>query len=92
MAVPSGVLGIVMHTMIGNLPGTDGLFRNPAAQVSAASASPRTEPSFKWVSIPGGIACHCSNGNAHRAQGTRRSGHLAGAIVMPGQGARAAIT
>jgi hypothetical protein len=35
MIVPANVLGVVMHTMVGNLPGTDSWFMNPSAQVSA---------------------------------------------------------
>ena len=30
-----GIQGVVMHTMVGNLPDTVTLFNNPAAQVSA---------------------------------------------------------
>lgn len=65
MAVPSGVLGAVMHTMVGNLPGTDGWFRDPAAQASAHFGIGQDGTIIQWVSIHGGIAWHCGNGNAN---------------------------
>jgi hypothetical protein len=35
MRVPSGVMGVVMHTMVGNLPGTIEVFNNRSFQASA---------------------------------------------------------
>lgn len=35
MSVPQGVLGVVMHTMVGNLPGTIKVFNTPSYQASA---------------------------------------------------------
>ena len=35
MQVPQGILGVVMHTMVGNLPGTIAVFNNPAKEASA---------------------------------------------------------
>jgi hypothetical protein len=35
MLVPHGIIGVVMHTMIGDLPGTVEWFNNPGAQASA---------------------------------------------------------
>jgi hypothetical protein len=35
MSVPKGVMGVIMHTMVGNLPGTISTFNNPSNQVSA---------------------------------------------------------
>jgi hypothetical protein len=35
MSVPKGIMGVVMHTMVGNLPGTISVFNNPGFQASA---------------------------------------------------------
>jgi hypothetical protein len=35
MRIPHGVMGVVMHTMVGNLPGTISVFNNPGYQASA---------------------------------------------------------
>lgn len=35
MSVPKGIMGVVMHTMVGNLPGTIAAFNDPAFQASA---------------------------------------------------------
>lgn len=35
MQVPKGILGVVMHTMVGNLPGTIATFNNPQREASA---------------------------------------------------------
>ena len=35
MRIPHGVRGVVMHTMVGNLPGTISVFNNPGYQASA---------------------------------------------------------
>jgi len=35
MRIPHGVKGVVMHTMVGNLPGTISVFNNPGYQASA---------------------------------------------------------
>jgi peptidoglycan hydrolase-like protein with peptidoglycan-binding domain len=35
MSVPHGILGLVMHTMVGNLPGTISVFNDPNFQASA---------------------------------------------------------
>jgi hypothetical protein len=35
MEIPKGVLGVVMHTMVGNLPGTISVFNQPSYQASA---------------------------------------------------------
>ena len=64
MAVPSGVLGAVMHTMVGNLPGTDAWFLNPAAQASAHFGIAQDGTVIQWVNVRGGIAWHCAAGNS----------------------------
>jgi hypothetical protein len=65
MAVPSGVMGVVMHTMVGNLPGTDSVFMNPNFQASAHFGIAQDGTIYQWVSIRGGIAWHCMDGNAN---------------------------
>ena len=35
MAVPGGIQGVIMHTMVGNLPGTIAVFNEPSFQASA---------------------------------------------------------
>jgi hypothetical protein len=65
MAVPSGVLGVIMHTMVGNLAGTDSLFLNPASQVSAHFGIAQDGTIIQWVSVRGGIAWHVAAGNAN---------------------------
>jgi len=35
MPVPRGIMGVVMHTMVGNLPGTISVFNDPGFQASA---------------------------------------------------------
>jgi hypothetical protein len=35
MSVPKGIIGVVMHTMEGNLPGTISVFNDPGFQASA---------------------------------------------------------
>jgi hypothetical protein len=63
MAVPSGVMGVVMHTMVGNLPGTDELFMNSTREASAHFGIGQDGTTIQWVSIRGGIAWHAVNAN-----------------------------
>lgn len=65
MAVPSGVNGVVMHTMVGDLPGADGWFLNPSSEVSAHFGISQTGQVIQWVPVNGGVAwAECSgNGN-----------------------------
>jgi PKD repeat protein len=65
MAVPSGVMGVVMHTMVGDLPGTDSAFMNPSYLASAHFGIAQDGTIIQWVSIRGGVAWHCMNGNAN---------------------------
>ncbi len=65
MAVPSGVLGVVMHTMVGNLPGTDTAFLNPSFQASAHFGISQAGQVIQWVSVRGGIAWHAAAANPH---------------------------
>jgi hypothetical protein len=54
MAVPSGVLGVIMHTMVGDLPGTDNEFMNGNAQVSAHFGIDQSGHVIQWVDLVGG--------------------------------------
>lgn len=63
MAVPSGVMGAVMHTMVGYLTGTDSIFTSGPTQASAHFGIDSNGKIIQWVSIRGGVAWHCVNGN-----------------------------
>jgi N-acetylmuramoyl-L-alanine amidase len=63
MAVPAGVYGAVMHTMVGNLPGTDDMFMNSSREASAHFGIAQDGTVIQWVSIRGGVAWHCADGN-----------------------------
>jgi hypothetical protein len=63
MSVPHGVRGLLMHTMVGNLPGTDQEFENRAAQVSAHFGIGQNGEVIQWVNITGGIAWAEAAGN-----------------------------
>lgn len=65
MSVPSGVNGVVFHTMVGNLPGTDQEFENRAAQVSAHFGIGQNGEIIQWVDIKGGTAWAEAAGNEH---------------------------
>jgi hypothetical protein len=56
MAVPSGVKGVIFHTMVGDLPGTDSVFLNPNFQASAHFGISQTGEIIQWVNIRGGVA------------------------------------
>jgi N-acetylmuramoyl-L-alanine amidase-like protein len=55
MSVPASVLGVVMHTMVGNLPGTDSEFLNSNAQVSAHFGIGQDGTVIQWVDVLGGV-------------------------------------
>ena len=63
MMVPSGVLGVVMHTMVGDLPGTDTVFMNPSYQASAHFGVAQDGEIIQWVSVRGGVAWHAMAAN-----------------------------
>jgi len=63
MVIPSGVLGVVMHTMVGNLPGTDTVFMDPSYQASAHFGIAQDGTTYQWVNVRGGVAWHVMDGN-----------------------------
>ncbi len=63
MQVPSGVSGLIFHTMVGNLPGTDSVFMNPSFQASAHFGIAQDGEIIQWVSVRGGIAWAEAAGN-----------------------------
>lgn len=63
MQVPSAVMGVVMHTMVGYLSGTDNIFMNGPIQSSAHFGIGVDGTIIQWVSIRGGVAWHCCDGN-----------------------------
>ena len=65
MAVPSGVRGVIMHTMVGNLAGTDDMFMNSARLASAHFGIGQDGSIIQWVSVRGGVAWHIADGNYH---------------------------
>src|SRR5580692_2611490 len=54
MAVPSGVMGVVMHTMVGQLAGADAEFMNGSNQVSAHFGIGQDGEIIQWVDTLGG--------------------------------------
>lgn len=61
MAVPSGVIGVIMHTMVGDLPGCNNEFMNPNAQVSAHFGIDQQGNVIQWVPVNGAVAwAECS--------------------------------
>lgn len=65
MAVPSGVMGVIMHTMVGYLTGTDSIFMSGPIQSSAHFGIDSSGKIIQWVSIRGGVAWHVADGNYH---------------------------
>lgn len=64
MAVPSGVRGVIFHTMVGNLPGTDAEFMNPGFQASAHFGIAQDGSAIQWVRINGARAWAEEAGNS----------------------------
>jgi len=59
------MMGVVMHTMVGNLPGTVSWFNNPTAQASAQFGIAQDGLIHQFGPIgKGWIAWHCGAGNA----------------------------
>lgn len=66
MAVPSGVMGVVMHTMVGWLDGTDSMFTGSGGPQSSAHFGVGQDGRIiQWVNIRGGVAWHAAGGNAN---------------------------
>lgn len=54
MRVPQDVDGVIMHTMVGNLPDADAEFMNGANQVSAHLGIAQNGDAIQWVDLLGG--------------------------------------
>jgi hypothetical protein len=63
MNVPGGINGVVMHTMVGNLPGTDSIFMESSYEASAHFGIAQDGEIIQWVSITGGEAWAEETGN-----------------------------
>lgn len=63
MVVPSGVNGVVMHTMVGNSPGTISEFNNPGAQASAHFAIDQDGNVHQFGPVNGWMSWAQENGN-----------------------------
>lgn len=58
----SAVQGVIMHTMVGNLPGTDSVFLNPRFGASAHFGISQAGEVIQWVPLGSG-AWHIVSGN-----------------------------
>lgn len=65
MSVPKGVMGAVMHTMVGNLPGTISVFNNPSFQASAHFGIDQNGHIHQFGPVNGWIAWAEVDGNAN---------------------------
>jgi len=66
MAVPAGVQGLLVHTMVGDLlPGTVSWFNNSAAQASAHFGVSQAGEIWQFGPVNGWKAWHCAEGNPH---------------------------
>jgi hypothetical protein len=63
MSVPHGVMGVVMHTMVGNLPGTVTCFNNPGFQASAHFGIAQDGRIHQFGPVNGWVAWAEENGN-----------------------------
>jgi hypothetical protein len=63
MTVPSGVMGVIMHTMVGNLPGTISWFNDSAAQASAHFGVDQTGSIHQFGPVNGWEAWAEAGGN-----------------------------
>jgi hypothetical protein len=64
MSVPHGIMGLLEHTMVGNLlPGTVSWFNNPAAQASAHFGVDQLGNIHQFGPVNGWMAWHCAEGN-----------------------------
>jgi hypothetical protein len=65
MSVPKGVMGVVMHTMVGNLPGTISVFNDPSFQASAHFGIDQNGHIHQFGPVNGWIAWAEVDGNAN---------------------------
>ena len=63
MSVPQGVMGVVMHTMVGNLPGTVNCFNNASYQASAHFGIAQDGHIHQFGPVNGWVAWAEENGN-----------------------------
>ena len=47
----SAAQGVIMHTMVGNLPGTDSVFQNPRFGASAHFGISQSGDVIQWVAL-----------------------------------------
>lgn len=65
MQVPHGVLGVIMHTMVGNLPGTESVFNDPKFQASAHFGIDQSGHIHQFGPVNGWVAWAQADGNMH---------------------------
>jgi len=66
MSVPSGVTGMLVHTMVGDLqPGTVAWFNNSASQASAHFGVSQAGEIWQFGPVNGWKAWHAADGNPH---------------------------
>jgi hypothetical protein len=63
MSVPKGIMGVVMHTMVGNLPGTISVFNDPGFQASAHFGIDQNGHIHQFGPVNGWMAWAEVNGN-----------------------------
>ena len=65
MSVPAGVRGVLMHTMVGDLPGTVQVFNEASFQASAHFGVDQEGNIYQFGPVNGWRAWHCAAGNSH---------------------------
>lgn len=63
MSVPHGVMGVLEHTMVGDLPGTVQVFNEPSFQASAHFGVDQEGNIHQFGPVNGWKAWHCAAGN-----------------------------
>jgi len=65
MSVPSGVTGMLVHTQVGNNPGSIGWFNDSRSQASAHFCIAQDGTIVQMGPVNGWKAWHCAEGNPH---------------------------
>src|ERR1700735_4419882 len=65
MVVPKGIMGVLMHTMVGNLPGTITVFNRPSFQASAHFGIDQNGHIHQFGPVNGWMAWAEGAGNPH---------------------------
>lgn len=65
MQVPGGIMGVVMHTMVGNLPGTISVFNKPGFNASAHFGIDQNGHIHQFGPVNGWMAWAEMDGNPH---------------------------